>query len=121
MTTLPVKADAEASAWFGKPAMLWYNGVLLCEDSIRCWFGYPLYKLWAHNYEDQVKRQDGGKQSMYIFRVADAYLLRAEARFWQDKFAGAAEDLNVIRQRANAIEMYTAGDVQADGNRGNTG
>ena len=87
-----VKADAEASAWFGKPAMLYYNGVLLCEDSIRCWFGYPLYKMWAHNYVDNVNRQDGGRASMYILRIAHAYLIRAEARFWQDKFAGAAED-----------------------------
>ena len=110
-----VKKDAEASQWFGKPAMLWYEGVLLCEDSIRCWYGYPLYKMWVHNYEDQVNRQDGGKGSLYIFRIAHAYLLRAEARVWQDKFAGAAEDLNVLRQRANAIEMYTAGDLQAMG------
>ena len=110
-----VAKDAEAKAWFGKPAMLWYDGVLLCEDSIRCWYGYPLYKMWVHNYEEQVNRQDGGKGSIYIFRMAHAYLLRAEARVWQDKFAGAAEDLNVLRQRANAIEMYTAGDLQAMG------
>lgn len=110
-----VAKDAEAKAWFGKPAMLWYNGTLLCEDSIRCWFGYPLYKMYTHNYEDQVNRQDGGKGSMYILRIAHAYLLRAEARFWQNNFSGAAEDINVIRQRANAIHMYTAADVQAAG------
>lgn len=110
-----VKKNAEASQWFGKPAMLWYEGVLLCQDSIRCWYGYPLYKMWVHNYEEQVNRQDGGKGSLYIFRMAHAYLIRAEARVWQDKFAGAADDLNVLRQRANAIEMYTASDIQAMG------
>src|SRR5680860_1316704 len=52
---------------------------------------------------------------MYIYREAEAYLLRAEARFWQDNFSGAADDINVIRQRANAIHMYTAADVQAEG------
>ena len=58
---------------------------------------------------------------VYIFTVWHMpTLLRAEARFWQNKFAGAADDLNVIRERANAKEMYTAGDVQ-QGNRGNTG
>ena len=101
--------------WYLKPLTLWYNGVLCCEDSIRCWYGYPLYKFWAHNYEDQVKRQDGGKQNMYIMRMGEVYLIRAEARFWQDNYAGAAEDLNVIRERANAIGMYTAGDIQTMG------
>ena len=52
---------------------------------------------------------------MYIMRVAEAYLIRAEARFWQGDFAGTAEDINTIRERANAIEMYTVADVQADG------
>ena len=101
--------------WFQKPAQLWYNGTLLCEDSIRCWYGYPFYKFYAHNYEDQVKRQDGGKQDMYIMRVAEAYLVRAEARFWQENYAGAADDLNIIRERANAKQMYTAGDIQSEG------
>ncbi len=103
------------SEWFHKPVQLWHNGTLLCEDSIRCYYGYPLYKFWAVNYESEVRRQDGGETDMYILREAEAYLVRAEARFWQDKFQGTADDINVIRQRANAIKMYTAGDVQAEG------
>ncbi len=65
--------------------------------------------------EDQVKRQDGGKQDIYIMRAAEAYLVRAEARFWQDDHAGCADDINIITARANAMTMYTVGDVQADG------
>lgn len=107
--------DLEGTEWYLQPARLWYNDVLLCEDSIRCWYGYPFYKFYAHNYEDRVDRQDGGKQDMYIYREAEAYLLRAEARFWQGNYAGAAEDINVIRERANAIHMYTAGDLQSEG------
>ncbi|GAA5221318.1 RagB/SusD family nutrient uptake outer membrane protein [Membranihabitans marinus] len=107
--------DLQGTEWYGKPARLYEDGVLLCEDSIRCWYGYPMYKFYAENLEDQVKRQDGGKRDIYILREAEAYLLRAEARFWQGNSAGAADDINVIRQRANAIHMYTAGDVQAEG------
>ncbi|MEQ8338928.1 MAG: RagB/SusD family nutrient uptake outer membrane protein, partial [Cyclobacteriaceae bacterium] len=59
--------------------------------------------------------QDGGKQNMYVMRMAEVYLVRAEARFWQDNFQGAADDINTIRQRSNAIEMYTAADVQNEG------
>lgn len=107
--------DLKGTEWYGQPARLWHDGNLLCEDSIRCWYGYPFYKFYAENKEDRIDRQDGGKQDMYIMREAEAYLVRAEARYWQDKFEGAAQDLNVIRQRANAIHMYTASDIQNEG------
>ncbi len=107
--------DLEGTEWYGQPARLWYNDVLLCEDSIRCWYGYPMYKFYAANLESQIKRQDGGKRDIYIMREAEAYLIRAEARFWQDNFAGAADDINIIRQRANAKQMYNAADVQTEG------
>ena len=102
---------------YGLPLQLFSDDgqVLLCEDSIRCWYGYPMYKFWSPNQEDQVKRQDGGKATLYIYRMAEVYLIRAEARFWQDNFGGAAEDINVIRSRANAMVMYDAGMVTADG------
>src|SRR5574340_804087 len=73
-----------------------------------------MYKMWA--YDDvQTYRQNGGHADMYVYRLAEAYLLRAEARFWRDNFSGAAEDINVIRQRANSKYLYTAADVQKDG------
>ncbi len=87
---------------------------LLVRDTIRCWYGYPIYKFWAYDF-DRPHVQNGGQADLYVYRLAEVYLLRAEARFWQDNFAGAAEDLNVIRERANAMHMYTAGDVQAEG------
>lgn len=107
--------DLKGTEWYGKPVQLYYNDVLLCEDSIRCFYGYPLYKFYAKNQEEQVKRQDGGKQDMYVMREAEAYLVRAEARFWQNDYQGSADDINTIRERANAKYMYTAGDVQTDG------
>jgi starch-binding outer membrane protein, SusD/RagB family len=107
--------DLRETPWYGQHARLWHNGILLAEDSIRCWYGYPMYKFYAENKESNVQRQDGGKSDMYILRKAEAYLVRAEARYWQNNFAGAAEDLNVIRQRANAIHMYTPADIQSEG------
>ena len=91
------------------------NGNLTCQDTIRCWYGYPRYKFYSVNQEQRPDRQDGGKMDMYVMRMAEAYLVRAEARVWQDNFAGAAEDINTIRERANAIGMYTASDLQAEG------
>lgn len=109
-----LKNDA-TKEYYHQPVRLWHNDVLLCQDTVRCYYGYPLYKFWAIAIEDNLQRQDGGKVEMYIMREAEAYLVRAEARVWQEKWQGAADDINVIRQRANAIDMYTAADVQAEG------
>ncbi|NQU51377.1 MAG: RagB/SusD family nutrient uptake outer membrane protein [Bacteroidetes bacterium] len=91
------------------------NGTLLCEDTIRCWFSFPLYKKWGQNYESNVKRQHGGRQPTYILRKAEAYLIRAEARAWQDNWAGMLEDVNIIRERANAKVTFTMADAQQMG------
>jgi len=107
--------DLEGTPFYLQPAQKEYNGVLLCQDSIRCWYGYPMYKFYAKNVEDNIQRQDGGKTDLYVYRIAEAYLIRAEARYWQNDFSGCADDINTIRQRANAIHMYTAADVTTDG------
>jgi hypothetical protein len=109
--------DLSEDPIFHQPLQLYSDDgtVLLCEDSIRCWYGFPMYKFWTPNVEDQVRRQDGGKASLMIYRIAEAYLTRAEARFWQDNYQGAADDINIIRTRANAMMMYDAAMVQADG------
>ena len=44
---------------------------------------------------------------MYLYRLAEVYLLRAEARFFQDNIAGATEDVNTVRRRAKASQFYT--------------
>lgn len=106
----------DGSPYYLKPLRLYDDkGKLTCLDTIRCWFGYPRYKFYSVNQESRPDRQDGGKMDMYIMRIAEAYLLRAEARVWQDDFAGAAEDINSIRQRANAIQMYTTADLMSGG------
>jgi hypothetical protein len=60
-----------------------------------------------------------GSRDWFVMRLADAYLLRAEARFKQNNSAGAAEDINVVRTRAakpgkTAEMQITAGDVTID-------
>ncbi|AKP49617.1 RagB/SusD family nutrient uptake outer membrane protein [Cyclobacterium amurskyense] len=106
----------DGSEYYLEPLRLYDdNGNLTCQDTIRCWFGYPRYKFYSVNQESRPDRQDGGKMDMYIMRIAEAYLVRAEARYWQDNYAGVAEDINTIRQRANAMEMYTVADIQTEG------
>lgn len=49
----------------------------------------------------------------YMIRIAETYLLRAEARLAQGNKAGAADDINVIRSRAGA-KRCTAADIDID-------
>ena len=117
--------DLKGTEWYLKPLRLYKDPTLplpermsfdnvLCDDTIRNWFGYPIYKFWVFD-NDRLERQDGGQADMYILRLAEAYLIRAEAKFWQGDYQGCADDINIIRQRANALNMYTAEDVQTAG------
>lgn len=60
-----------------------------------------------------------GSRDWFVMRLADAYLLRAEARFHLNMLQEAADDINVVRTRAakpgKVAEMQiTAGDVTLD-------
>jgi hypothetical protein len=37
----------------------------------------------------------------YVFRIAEQYLIRAEARAWRGNLAGSIADLNAVRERAD--------------------
>lgn len=50
---------------------------------------------------------------VYLMRLAETYLLRAEAYFLNEQPALAADDINVVRSRANA-PLITAADVDMD-------
>jgi len=47
----------------------------------------------------------GGTTDWYIFRLAETYLLRAEAYVWKNNLAAAAADVNAIRARVNAAPL----------------
>ena len=93
-----------------------HKGDILCSDTIRSWYPTPLYQLYildtpneynAGANQFQGASGTGANGDMYLFRLAETYLLRAEARFYQGNATGAAEDVNVVRRRANAKKMYT--------------
>lgn len=82
-----------------------YNGSggLLCVDTIRSWFGWPQYKVFIPDNENSPMQ--GGHTDWYIFRLAETYLLRAEAYFWKGDYASAANDINAIRTRAGCAPV----------------
>ncbi|MFV0521766.1 MAG: RagB/SusD family nutrient uptake outer membrane protein [Mangrovibacterium sp.] len=104
------------------------DGTSLVKDSLQTWFDFPLYKIYYHDYGAESNENanqfngatEGSVAHMYLYRLAETYLLRAEARFYQGNIAGATEDVNKIRQRAGAAQMYTAvtiGDICAERGR----
>jgi hypothetical protein len=57
-----------------------------------------------------------GEDQSYILRLAEMYLIRAEARAQQNKLSEGLKDLNVIRNRANisSIALVTTTDELVD-------
>lgn len=91
------------------------TGAPLCTDTIRSWFDWPHYKLFlvdavaeanlgANAYTGATL---GAVADWYLYRLAEAYLLRAEAKFYLGD-ATAKDDVNEIRKRANCSQYYTA-------------
>lgn len=79
------------------------NGGLLCTDTIRSWYGWPQYKVFVPDFENSPMQ--GGHNDWYVFRLAETYLLRAEAYFWKGDLASAAADINEVRTRAGCAPI----------------
>ncbi len=73
----------------------------------------PIYKTYVPNKPDQAGQPLGSNGDWYIFRLAETYLLRAEAYYWLGQLQDAANDINTVRERANATPI-TATDVTLD-------
>jgi hypothetical protein len=90
------------SQFYGKPLQLRdATGKLLISngDTIRNWYQWPHYKLYI---EDQIRSPfQGGNSDWYVFRLAETYLLRAEAHWFKGNNDLAIADLNAVRTRAN--------------------
>lgn len=99
----------EGSSTYGKPLSKQFYGTL--ADTVDTWYSWPLYKTWTPTPNYYLPR--GGQGDWYIFRLAETYLLRAEAYYWKDQTGLAADDINKVRQRAHA-PLITATDVTID-------
>lgn len=109
-----MKVNNPTSKYYGQ-----YLEKSWCSDTIRSWFSYPHYKLYLldHGAESKTSStqfngassssEKAGNADWYCYRLAEAYLLRAEAKFYMGDASGAAADVNIIRQRAHCSQMYT--------------
>lgn len=95
--------------YYGQPLQKYSDdGQLLTSDSIRAWFDWPHYKLYVDDNRYVPAR--GGHTDYYVYRLAETYLLRAEAHYWNDDLSSAAADINMVRERANA-EPFTPTEI----------
>lgn len=103
------KSKGGSESWFGKPVDRTY-----VSDTIRSYFSFPKTKVLI--YKDDINKGKipvGGFTDVYVFRLAETYLLRAEAYFWLNNMPKATADVNAIRERANAplLSSVTLDDI----------
>lgn len=110
---LKTSSNAADRALYGQPLQM-YSASNLAQrftngglDTIRHWFGWPHYKVFINStnalaIDPYWSPPRGTNTDWYVFRLAETYLLRAEAYYWRGDLALAMADLNVVRSRANA-------------------
>lgn len=90
------------------------KGDLLFPDTLRCWFDVPLYKIYYRSATDDSNPDSneyqgattGSNANFYLYRLAEAYLVRAEAKLYQGRAQDAAADVNELRKRAQCSQYY---------------
>lgn len=87
-----------ASKYYNQPFDIKYTNP---RDTFRAYYPWPQYKIYIP-CDHYPERPRGGHSDWYIFRLAETYLLRAEAYFWKNDLAKAADDINKVRARALA-------------------
>ncbi len=92
------------SAYYLQKAQIKYSNA---KDTIHCWFPFPYYKIYVAD-EERPLQPYGGHSDWYVFRLAETYLLRAEAYYWLNDFQKAADDINMVRNRAKATPVTAA-------------
>lgn len=81
-------------------------------EAMRYMYAIPIYKTMSIHNERTVE-QVGENGDWYIFRLAETFLLRAEAHYWKGDLASAAADFNIVRERAQA-ELITPEELTID-------
>jgi len=119
---LKTSTNAADRALYGQPlqqysssnlSQRFTNGAL---DTIRHWFGWPHYKVFINSTNALANDPywtppRGTNTDWYVFRLAETYLLRAEAYYWKGDLGLAMADLNVVRARANATLLTNASQI----------
>lgn len=86
-----------SSAYYNKPFDPKY------VTDIRVW--YPImYNKLMYIDDGKSPQPSGAWSDLYVYRLAELYLLRAEAYWWKGDIANATKDVNTVRARAKASQ-----------------
>ncbi len=97
------------SAYFGKLA----TKEVLASQELRYYQPFLMKVTTPFDHPDGILNTGRIYRDIYAMRLAETYLLRAEAYLGKNDKANAAADINVVRARANAIPVNSA-DVTID-------
>jgi hypothetical protein len=89
-----------SSKYYGKPFDPKY------VTDMRTWFPFMYNKLVYIDDSGSPKPQNAWSD-MYVYRLAELYLLRAEAYWWKGDIANATKDVNTVRARAHATQKQS--------------
>jgi hypothetical protein len=84
------------------------RGIPFRADSLEVWYPYPT--KWG-GYDETDDFGYAIVKDWPVMRLGETYLLRAEARFRQNNTAGAAEDINKLRDRAFKASRAATGNA----------
>jgi hypothetical protein len=112
-----LKYNSASSSYRGRKVMMYHpgTGALLGNVSIRSWCDWPHYKTFTNDVVAEANlgatlfngASNGGNADWYLFRLAETYLLRAEAKFYLGD-PTAKDDVNEVRKRAKCSQLYTS-------------
>jgi hypothetical protein len=91
-----------SSVDFGKPINV--SNYASPADTLYTLYAMPTYIMYVQQ-EDPQALPYGGNGDRYVFRLAETYLLRVEACYWKGQTSQAADDINKVRQPANALPI----------------
>jgi starch-binding outer membrane protein, SusD/RagB family len=86
------------------------NAVEPGDNRISAWTGNTVIGSQVFYYPAKYKIIGGAPVNEYhvVFRLAEQFLIRAEARMQQGNITGAVQDLNTIRARAGLTPLLTS-------------
>jgi hypothetical protein len=86
------------------------------DDTRASWLGSFEYLeeeyIYPNKYKVAVNTPTGTEEHLVMLRLAEQYLIRAEARAKENDFSGSLEDLNLVRERAGIETIANVSDQE---------
>jgi len=102
------EANIQRTFIYNNPSSAYYGDtVKIINPNDTLLYIYPYLRKVSHpeGYIDDMNGTGRIWRDLYVMRLAETYLLRAEAKLGKGDKAGAAADINVVRGRAKATPV----------------